>query len=344
MKQHKLRKAFTLVELVIVIAVIAVLAVVLVPTFGSVIQRAQDSKAMQEAKNAYTNFVIDSDGETPECMVYQLDGRFVALHNGAPIGVFADKESALGAMMDEYDISKLVSKGNGKLWVYEVGGAGNEENTEPVEVVGDSVSFIPIPEAEEFIKNSTLPEIRIFHGADYYDFQAGKTFQDCLEECLSETYLMYDPDFSPWLAISHVLNIDFRTGETDIGDHWGWINEKMAERACRYAMFTHVLFEATPATAYLVSLEIKEVYCFLSEDSLLRMYIVTNHGEYVYCINRDFNDLGFIKDLKIEHLMPASKFYDLIKASEYWRSYGFDVAQWPEEYLVGEVDLDKMAK
>ena len=47
------RKGFTIVELVIVIAVIAILAGVLITTFASIISKANASKALQEAQNAY---------------------------------------------------------------------------------------------------------------------------------------------------------------------------------------------------------------------------------------------------------------------------------------------------
>ena len=46
------KKGFTIVELVIVIAVIAILAGVLIPTFANVVAKAEESKAMQETKNA----------------------------------------------------------------------------------------------------------------------------------------------------------------------------------------------------------------------------------------------------------------------------------------------------
>ena len=57
------KKGFTIVELVIVIAVIAILAGVLIPTFGGMIKKANESKALQEAKNAYTADLALLDGQ-----------------------------------------------------------------------------------------------------------------------------------------------------------------------------------------------------------------------------------------------------------------------------------------
>lgn len=51
----KNRKGFTIVELVIVIAVIAVLAAVLIPTFSGVINKANESSALQTARSTLTN-------------------------------------------------------------------------------------------------------------------------------------------------------------------------------------------------------------------------------------------------------------------------------------------------
>lgn len=99
----KNRKGFTTVELVIVIAVIAILATVLIPTFSNLIGQANDSKALQEAKNAHTNYLIENGGTAPEYMLYDAGGRFVALHNGAPKGVYATHKEALKTMLDDPD-------------------------------------------------------------------------------------------------------------------------------------------------------------------------------------------------------------------------------------------------
>lgn len=119
MKRKNTRHGFTIVELVIVIAVIAILASVLVPVFGNVIQNAKDSAAKQEAKNAYTQYLVDSKGATVEYMVYEADGRFVALHNGAAVDVFDSKDDALKAMVANGDPTKLneTAQGSG-MWIY----------------------------------------------------------------------------------------------------------------------------------------------------------------------------------------------------------------------------------
>lgn len=58
---RNMKKAFTITELVIVIAVIAILAAVLIPTFSSVISSARESAAMQECRNALTNYSAEAE-------------------------------------------------------------------------------------------------------------------------------------------------------------------------------------------------------------------------------------------------------------------------------------------
>lgn len=55
MKKFNNKKGFTIVELVIVIAVIGILAGVLIPTFGGIINRANESSAVQLARTSLTN-------------------------------------------------------------------------------------------------------------------------------------------------------------------------------------------------------------------------------------------------------------------------------------------------
>ena len=67
------KKGFTIVELVIVIAVIAILSAVLIPTFGTIINDANDSARDQQAKNAYTNFLIDHAADNIQELTIEID-------------------------------------------------------------------------------------------------------------------------------------------------------------------------------------------------------------------------------------------------------------------------------
>ena len=69
------KKGFTIVELVIVIAVIAILAGVMIPVFGSVIEDANESKAVMEAKNAYT-ILYAEDVKDGEIQTSLTDGTY----------------------------------------------------------------------------------------------------------------------------------------------------------------------------------------------------------------------------------------------------------------------------
>ena len=57
------KKGFTIVELVIVIAVIAILAAVLIPNLSRLVDKANESKALQEAESAMKLDLINADGD-----------------------------------------------------------------------------------------------------------------------------------------------------------------------------------------------------------------------------------------------------------------------------------------
>ena len=79
----KNRKGFTITELVIVIAVIAILAAVLIPTFSSIIGKANNSAALQEARSYYTEYTSEWDYTTgsPEqnLVIKTKDDKYLAV-------------------------------------------------------------------------------------------------------------------------------------------------------------------------------------------------------------------------------------------------------------------------
>lgn len=107
------RRGFTIVELVIVIAVIAILAAALIPTFGNVIENAQNSAAMQEALGAYTEFIIDyaDEGVIPEYLFYKKENKVVVIKNGAALSVHENEEEAIKEVLDNPETSEDESAG-----------------------------------------------------------------------------------------------------------------------------------------------------------------------------------------------------------------------------------------
>ena len=77
------KKGFTIVELVIVIAVIGILATVLIPTFSSVVDKANANSAMQEARNALTLVLADQkDASLASTTKITVDGKYSFSYNG----------------------------------------------------------------------------------------------------------------------------------------------------------------------------------------------------------------------------------------------------------------------
>ena len=75
--------------IVIVIAVIAILSAVLIPTFGGIVDKANNSADLQEAKNMYTAYLIDTNAQSEGSVVVKLGTsekvRYVVFTNGQPV-------------------------------------------------------------------------------------------------------------------------------------------------------------------------------------------------------------------------------------------------------------------
>lgn len=113
MNKKNNRKGFTIVELVIVIAVIAILAVVLVPTFGNVIEKANKSKALQEARNEMTNYMIETDAQGGDDLIIASGGYFFAVVNGQlQETAYATTEEATTAFGEDVTVDMLEPVGD----------------------------------------------------------------------------------------------------------------------------------------------------------------------------------------------------------------------------------------
>ena len=92
------KKGFTIVELVIVIAVIAILAAVLIPTFGGMIKKANDSATIQEANAAYKSYMAGvnyAGGEEPykNLIVMVESDKYVVIKDGSLVSKVYETEA-----------------------------------------------------------------------------------------------------------------------------------------------------------------------------------------------------------------------------------------------------------
>lgn len=109
--KKKLKKGFTLVELVIVIAVIAILSAVLIPTFGNVINNAKESAAKSEVSNAITQYTTNQAQNNLSADL--PDGYIILLKDEKTVsGTDAYKAYVDG---DTSNISYVFSYNKGKL-------------------------------------------------------------------------------------------------------------------------------------------------------------------------------------------------------------------------------------
>ncbi len=119
------KSGFTMVELIIVIAVIAILAGILIPVFTNIIDNANESEAIQNARNAYSNYAIDhvqedaeQSGGMRDLIYIQQEDRVVIIEQGSTKDhVYSSVEEALDALCDNPDNYELVATDNDKLFV-----------------------------------------------------------------------------------------------------------------------------------------------------------------------------------------------------------------------------------
>lgn len=69
----KIKKGFTIVELVIVIAVIGILAAVLIPTFANLVTKANETALQENLRNAYTSYASEYDYSANTPTLYTRD-------------------------------------------------------------------------------------------------------------------------------------------------------------------------------------------------------------------------------------------------------------------------------
>ena len=110
MKNTK-KRGFTIVELVIVIAVIAILASVLIPTFTNVVKAANKSKALQQARNAYTDYLADyvtkNPGSLPGNLCIKSGDFYFKVENGQ----FKGEECIVSSAAEEHNCYTIDAKG-----------------------------------------------------------------------------------------------------------------------------------------------------------------------------------------------------------------------------------------
>lgn len=137
----KLKKAFTITELVIVIAVIAILAAVLIPTFSNIIRRANQSadtqniKSMNETLNAAE--LLDEKPTTMSEVISIVAESGYLIENLSPTGsgydiVWDEAHNRLALISDTGEIIYSdgdVSQNAWKLWkiVSEIPSDASEE-------------------------------------------------------------------------------------------------------------------------------------------------------------------------------------------------------------------------
>ena len=122
MKKLNNKKGFTIVELVIVIAVIGILAGVLIPTFSNVTKSANETAAMEEAKNSLTAVLSANQGAIATDSKFVVKGEYVFNYENGALQTTADDEATItDKTLVMYVNDKLVTIPEGKTYVTALG-------------------------------------------------------------------------------------------------------------------------------------------------------------------------------------------------------------------------------
>jgi prepilin-type N-terminal cleavage/methylation domain-containing protein len=100
------KKGFTIVELVIVIAVIAILSAVLIPTFSGVVEDANKTAAVADAKASYQQYVADATLATKTAA---KDALYVDVAKGYTVVI---ENGQVGDAYKTTDLPAKYTKGN----------------------------------------------------------------------------------------------------------------------------------------------------------------------------------------------------------------------------------------
>ena len=123
-----MKKAFSIVELIIVIAVIGILAAILIPLMSNIIDSANAKSALADAKNTLTNYVAycESDQKSRQdvCIIAEKAKKFYAFSCEASEGELkASEYNPIEAeSLDEaadllYEVNVLVASSENSIFV-----------------------------------------------------------------------------------------------------------------------------------------------------------------------------------------------------------------------------------
>lgn len=167
------KKGFTIVELVIVIAVIAILAGVLIPTFSTVIENANKSAALQEAKTAM-EIVAMEENASLSGDYFIVTGKYVFLYDADENGI-SDKETKPDNFTKKSYSKEFAAKGNhGTITL--------KNTSEKQYTQEDMIATI----AACVAKSGTGTDVKVTGKAVYYANSIEEAYNLTLKESVSE--------------------------------------------------------------------------------------------------------------------------------------------------------------